>query len=266
MNIKCTILLIIVMTCVTEDILAGLIYRSDPEPGIHSLGAVRDLSVGIWFDGENVRSVTFDLNGTRIVRPSRKRDGFLDVSFSGNVWSWGSNIVYVTFQDSGGAVMSRESLIYQIVNPLSHADSTPEETEQGLPSGVWTYEHSQSNAFQHTTQIAAFHLSGARSGNYVIFRFVTELSPQGRWGKYPELLGNARSLTIAIRRPFDNAQRNGNVINLVGGEGRLIDVEPESARQAAIDTMGDLLGSPPGTLLYKNEHLYYEGSELQSSK
>jgi hypothetical protein len=252
--------------CATNGLCAALIFRSHPEPGTFALGALRDLSVGIWFDGENVRTVTFDLNGTRIVRSSSTRNGFLDVSFSGNVWSWGKNKVYVTFQDSGGAVMSRESLIYQIVKPSSHADSTPEETEQGLPSGVWTYEHSQSNAFQHTTQTAAFHLSGARSGNYVIFKFVTELSPQGRWGKYPELLGNARSLTITIRRPFDNAQRNGNVINLVGGEGSLIDVEPESARQAAIDTMGDLLGSPPGTLIYKNEHLYYEGSELQSSK
>jgi hypothetical protein len=247
--------------CLSRPLLAHSgIYRSNPEPGSCSLGALRRLSVGVWYDQENVERIVFDLNGTRIEHsPSDFASGFSEAKFGSSVWKFGTNIVVVSLVDKHNRILSRANLTYDITPYHSQSDSS-----QTLPSGLWRYTSEQSNGAGRTTRSDFWHLSGAKSGNFAIMKFETTLSPGGKWIKYGDLLGDARSFSYTVRTDFDDAQRNGNVLTLARGRGRLMEVQPDYAREAAVNNASALLSNTSQTFTYQNGHLAFNnGDELQ---
>jgi hypothetical protein len=138
---------------------------------------------------------------------------------------------------------------------------------RGLPSGLWTYQNVTATPAGRTTRTDFWHLTGKSKGNYVIMKFVTELSPRGIWVKYGELLGDARSFYWTVRAEFEDAQQNGELVSLLRGKSRLIDVQPQSAREAAVHNAGGLLGTQSKSFRYRKGQLFFqEGSELQLSE
>lgn len=138
-----TALFIVVFNCLTQSLVSGSgIYRTDPEAGTLSLGALRSFNVGIWYDQRNVSEVIFNLNGARIIHSHEDfRDGYSQATFGPGVWGWGTNVVYVTLVDGNGNVLNRSNIVYEIFKP---SDQAPPGGESGSASPVGTWERSYS--------------------------------------------------------------------------------------------------------------------------
>jgi hypothetical protein len=131
-------LFVVAFVCLSQTLLADSgIYRSDPVAGTFSLGALRDLSVGIWYQQGDTTTVNFDLNGTRISHDREDfTSGFSQGTFHGNVWKWGTNIVHVSLVDQEGRILDRKTITYQIFNPSAQRPSA-DQISAASPVGTW---------------------------------------------------------------------------------------------------------------------------------
>ena len=158
--------------------------------------------------------------------------------------------------EDAGAKAKSSSKSYSVARATS---------SESLPSGVWTYQHVTTTPAGRATRTDFWHLTGRNKGNYVVIEFLTEFFPQGKWIKYPELLGDARSFYWKVRADFEDAQRKGDSITLVRGRSHLLVVQPKFAREAAVHNAGDLLGTQSQSFRLRNGVLSFsdDGQSLR---